>query len=120
MGENIEFKLFEDKVVCSKPPKKWNASKPLKVYTHGLNAVIDGAKTEFVKGLISLSNKYFLHFKMDNISAWMEAYDGKYDVILLNWTNLAILKDWEGNWGTRNSIDVGQYLGYCLAALSNG
>ena len=51
----------------------------------------------------------------------MEAYEGKYNVILLDWESLASFTGvFSYDWAARNSIDIGHYLGYCLAALSNG
>ena len=55
----------------------------------------------------------------------MDTYDGSYSVILLDWRNLAYfaqISDWDDfvyDLTARNSIDVGEFTGLCLAELSN-
>ena len=51
MGEDIECILYENKLVCSLPPKK-RKMKPLKVFTHGFDETMDGQKIVFLKGLL--------------------------------------------------------------------
>merc|ERR1712130_834925 len=71
MGQDITCTLYQYKVVCSIPEKK-RTMKPLKIFTHGFDETMTGQKIVFLK-------------------AWMKAYKGSYDVILLDWKNLALL-----------------------------
>jgi hypothetical protein len=53
---------------------------------------------------------------------WVKQYKGEYGVILLDWSSLASNSmTWTGstyNNAARNGIDVGNFVGKCLAGLS--
>ena len=72
--------------------------------THGFNDYMTGDKVLFTK-------------------AWMETSAEDINVILFDWTDLAGIFQFEGgddyayNEAARNSVDLGEYLGHCLAAL---
>ena len=59
------------------------------------------------------------------VSAWMDNVGGDNSVILVNWRNLAYFAqisdgdDFVYDLTARNSIDVGEFTGMCLAELSN-
>jgi hypothetical protein len=90
------------------PPTGFDPSLPLKIFTHGFTSNVDG-HTAFV-------------------SAWMEAEvmpgSSKPNVVLFDWSGLAspFQASWEDyvyNEAARNAIDVGEWLGMCMAALAN-
>jgi len=77
--------------------------------------------------------KFLVHGFDDNITqprylafvdAWMQATGHKVNVILVNWASLATaikftsLNDFAYNEAALNAIDVGSFLGLCLAELS--
>ena len=55
----------------------------------------------------------------------MDNFSGEYSVVLLDWQNLAWfaqISSWDDfiyDLAARNSIDVGEFTGLCLAGLSN-
>jgi len=75
------------------------------LFTHGFASQVTGGKSNFV-------------------NAWMKQYNRKVNVILVNWSSLAFIVQapvWNSMFydsAARNSIDVGRYLGHCLAALN--
>jgi len=107
MGENITCRIDDDNQVSISVPETFDALKPFKVFTHGFASRIKGdGKTEFV-------------------SAWMSSSNKEDNVILVDWSVLASFTGFDGwdnyvyDFAARNSIDVGEFLGMCLAGLSN-
>merc|ERR1739838_7232 len=106
MGENITCTVDQDMVVTVVPPSGFDAAKPIKLVTHGFIDTMINDNTQFV-------------------SAWMENFGEEYSVVLLGWQNLAWfaqISSWDDfiyDLAARNSIDVGEFTGLCLAGLSN-
>merc|ERR1719500_2490678 len=107
MGENITCSVEEGGLVTIKVPGSFQADKPFKIFTHGFASKIKGdGKTAFV-------------------DAWMSSTDKSVNVILVDWSGLAAftgIDDWDNyvyDFAARNSVDVGEFLGMCLAGLSN-
>jgi len=106
MGENITCIVGEDRKVTVTTPTSFNAAKPIKLLTHGFIDTMINDNTQFV-------------------SAWMDNLGGEYSVILVDWHNLAYfaqISDWDDfvyDLTARNSIDVGEFTGLCLAQLSS-
>jgi len=107
MGENITCSVDDGGLVTVKVPQSFQAGKPFKIFTHGFASQIKGdGKTAFV-------------------DAWMSSSDKSVNVILVDWSGLAAftgIDDWDNfvyDLAARNSIDVGEFLGMCLAGLSN-
>ena len=106
MGEDIICKVDDNLNVNLLVPGGFNSNKPFKLMTHGFSSKVTGGKTAFV-------------------NAWMQAYTQEVNVILVNWPDLAFIgqvEDWDNlayDSAARNSIDVGEYLGQCLGALSS-
>lgn len=106
MGENITCTVGQDMSVTVTPPGNFNAAKPIKLLTHGFIDTMINDNTQFV-------------------NAWMDHLGGDYSVVLADWHNLAYWAQIDG-WDdfvydltARNSIDVGEFTGLCLAQLSN-
>jgi len=112
MGVDITCKVHNDLTVDLKLPEQFNTSLPLKGLTHGFSSKVSGGKTAFV-------------------DAWMKKYNREVNVILLNWPKLSnhlVVEDDEDNDpkipiplyddAAYNAIDIGEYLGHCLAALT--
>jgi len=107
MGENITCRVEEGGLVTVKVPESFQADIPFKIFTHGFSSQIKGdGKTAFV-------------------DAWMSSSEKSVNVILVDWSGLAAftgVDDWDNfvyDLAARNSIDVGEFLGMCLAGLSN-
>jgi len=105
MGEDIYCNVNNDLTVNLVLPAGFDTTKPIKMVTHGFSSSATGGKTQFV-------------------NAWMERFNKEVNVILLNWPDLAFFgqaADWDSVFydsAARNSIDVGEYMGHCLAAIS--
>jgi len=107
MGENITCSVEDGGAVYISVPDGFQAGIPFKVFTHGFSSrIIGDEKTAFV-------------------NAWMSSSDKPVNVILVDWSGLAKftgVDDWDNfvyDLAARNSIDVGEFLGMCLAELSN-
>jgi len=106
MGENITCTVGDDMKVTVTTPTSFDDSKPIKLLTHGFMDTMINENTQFV-------------------SAWMDNLGGEFSVILVDWHNLAYfaqISDWDDfvyDLTARNSIDVGEFTGLCLAQLSN-
>jgi len=107
MGVNITCAVDDtgSSVSLSVPPN-FRPDLSLKILTHGFaSKCADSDKTSAVE-------------------AWMEKYGKTVSVILVDWANLASFTgwgDWDNyvyDWSARNSIDVGEFVGRCLAELS--
>jgi len=104
MGDDIKC-VVNDDAVQIEPPTYFDSSKPIKLYTHGYGGNAKGRGTKFVE-------------------QWMTAYNRDVNVILVDWEELARVDQFKGtdnysyDSAARNCIDVGEYLGYCFAALS--
>jgi len=104
MGENISCSVSPDMTVNIDLPSGFDASKPIKLLTHGFMDTMVNDNTQFV-------------------SAWMDHLEKNYAVILLDWHNLAYfaqISDWDDfvyDLTARNSIDVGEFAGLCLGKL---
>jgi len=104
MGDDIKC-VVNDDAVQIEPPTYFDSSKPVKLYTHGYGGNAKGRGTKFVE-------------------QWMTAYNRDVNVILVDWEELARVDQFKGtdnysyDSAARNCIDVGEYLGYCFAALS--
>jgi len=105
MGDDIQCVVKDDLTVQVIPPTYFNSSKPIKLYTHGYGGNAKYRGTKFVE-------------------QWMTAYNRDVNVILVDWEELARVDQFKGtdnysyDSAARNCIDVGEYLGYCFAALS--
>jgi hypothetical protein len=104
----------QDGAINASPPPGFDPSLPLKILTHGFSSRVYTDKTLFVP-------------------AWMEATGRNANVVLLDWSGLASFiqvrslphsecqaDDWDNAFydeAARNAIDVGEFLGRCLAAL---
>merc|ERR1719188_1780611 len=107
MGANITCTVSDDLSVDLILPDNFNQDLPFKVFTHGFSSrVYEDDKTTFVE-------------------AWMNQYEKKVNVILVDWRNLASwtgFDDWDNyvyDLAARNCIDVGEFVGMCLSGLSN-
>merc|ERR1712025_1420926 len=107
MGKNITCSLDDTgSSVSLSVPANFRPDLGLKILTHGFaSKCADSDKTSAVE-------------------AWMEKYAKTVSVILVDWANLASFTgwgDWDNyvyDWSARNSIDVGEFVGRCLAELS--
>jgi len=96
-------------IVTVQTPANWPAQvKPMKAFTHGYTDSVSPDNE---------SNYPFF------VNAWAKSYGTEYDVLLVDWQPLAI-----GEWhfpsaayndAAKNAVDVGRYLGLCLASLAN-
>jgi len=92
--------------VTVSPPEGFDPSRPVKLFTHGFVDTVINDNTQFV-------------------GAWMEHSSRDYAVVLLDWSNLAWfaqISSWDDffyDLAARNSIDVGEFTGLCLAELGN-
>jgi len=107
MGENITCSVDEGGEATVIVPESFKSDKPFKIFTHGFaSKVKEDPKTAFV-------------------DAWMRSTGQSVNVILVDWSGLAAftgIDDWDNfvyDLAARNSIDVGEFLGVCLAELSN-
>jgi len=105
MGDDMNCEVNDDGSVQVYPPRSFDLRKPIKLYTHGFRGNAKDRGTEFVV-------------------QWMNAYNKDVNVILVDWEELARINQWKGtdnysyDSAARNSLDVGEYLGYCFAELS--
>jgi len=87
-------------------PNNYDSSKPLKLFTHGFASTTKSSTSTAL------------------VNAWMSHYNGKYDVILVDWAPLATpaqydkWDDYSYDSAARNAIDVGNFIGKCLAGIS--
>ena len=105
MGEEITCNIDDEgNVQDFWAPSNLDPSLPLKLFTHGFDS---GIKTD------GGSKELF-------VPAWMKAHQYDVNVILLDWYKLAYAPDIvidHYNEVSKNSIDVGNYLGRCLTKL---
>ena len=80
----------------------------------------------FITDCLLIQNLIFVpDGKTNFVNAWMQQNNKEVNVILVNWSGLAFAiqaPDWDSvlyDAAARNAIDIGQYLGHCLAALHN-
>merc|ERR1712227_281878 len=107
MGMNISCTVQDENTVSvTAPTDGFKSNLPFKVFTHGFSSRIIGEdKTAFV-------------------DAWMSHYEKEASVILVDWHNLASFTgfdDWNNyayDYSARNCIDVGEFVGLCLAELA--
>jgi len=104
-GENITcFKGENSLKFIVTPPPNFDSTKAVKLLTHGFTDSVINAKTQFVK-------------------AWQDYHSGGTGVILLDWSPLAAAGQFAGtgdyvyDLAARNSMDVGEFTGRCLASL---
>ena len=101
-GNPIRCTVNNDHTVDLKLPRGFQNKLPTKIFAHGFKSKVTTKNLAFV-------------------DAWMNRYNQKVNVILLNWPGLA-LSDLESpsiyTSAAKNAIDVGAYLGHCLAAIS--
>merc|ERR550517_1055742 len=107
MGANITCRAADDGSSFSVTvPSNFHPELPVKMLTHGFASTVAGAG------------------QCSAVEAWMERYSKAVGVALVDWANLASFTgfgDWDNyvyNWSARNSIDVGEFVGSCLAELS--
>merc|ERR1712066_517575 len=107
MGANITCRAAEDGSSFSVTvPSNFHPELPVKMLTHGFASTVAGAG------------------QCSAVEAWMERYSKAVGVVLVDWANLASFTgfgDWDNlvyDWSARNSIDVGEFVGKCLAQLS--
>jgi len=104
MGEDITCSVDEDLTVHVQTPPGFDLTKPFKFLTHGFSSQVDDAKTA-------------------NVDAWMQTTNNQVNVILVDWSPLALIwqiDDWDDaiyDEAARNAIDVGEFLGLCLSSL---
>ena len=73
MGQDISCTLYQRKLVCSIPEKKW-AMKPLKIFTHGFGETMNGQKIVFLKGLTQPASYFVMtqgYFRVDGSVQWV-------------------------------------------------
>jgi len=105
MGKNIDCHIQDNKAEITMPGD-FNGNLPIKILTHGFSDTTNNDKARFV-------------------DAWMTKYNREVNVILVDWHQLASpnayqdLSNYVYDYAARNCIDVGEYLGLCLAELSN-
>jgi len=107
MGMNISCSVQDENTVSvTAPTDGFKTNLPFKVVTHGFSArMIGDDKTAFV-------------------DAYMSHYEKDVSVILVDWHNLASFTgfdDWNNyayDYSARNCIDVGEFVGLCLAELA--
>jgi len=107
MGVNITCTAAEDgSSFAVSVPSNFHPELPIKMLTHGFASTVAGAG------------------QCSAVEAWMERYSKSVGVILVDWANLASFTgfgDWDNmvyDWSARNCIDVGEFVGKCLAQLS--
>jgi len=107
MGANITCSVQDEDHVSISTPPDFVSNLPMKIFTHGFSdSVMRDEKTLFV-------------------DAWMSHYEQGVSVILVDWNRIAFFTgfdDWDNyayDYAARNSIDVGTFLGLCLAELSD-
>jgi len=107
MGEDIKCSVEDGgKKVTITVPASFHTDKRFKIFTHGFSSTVKSGETAFV-------------------DAWMSSSGKSVSVILVDWSILATpmayenLENYVYDYAARNSIDVGEFLGKCLAELSN-
>jgi len=105
-GENITCSVDPTSLAVTViPPVDFDPTKPVKLFTHGFIDTVTNDNTQFVQ-------------------AWEDYHGGRVGVVLLDWANLAWfaqISDWDDfvyDLAARNSIDVGEFTGLCMAALA--
>jgi len=102
------------------------AAKPLKLHTHGFMDTTAGEGTLSKHTYFVNGESWFLRcccHSAVGVAAWMDKYGGDHDVILVDWHNLAWflqITSWDDYFydlAARNSIDVGEFVGRCLAGV---
>ena len=121
-GENITCSVDPASLAVTViPPVGFDPTKPVKLFTHGFIDTVTNDNTQFVQGLMMLN--YWLDTKR-MFTAWEDYHGGRVGVVLLDWANLAWfaqISDWDDfvyDLAARNSIDVGEFTGLCMAALA--
>ena len=107
-------------------PNNFNKSFQIKLFTHGFNDHVENRNDRICEANNTEATRDSKRWSCKDkfVQAWMEAFDNKVNVILVDWSALAHVG---GNLQTllhydevaKNSIDVGNYLGRCLAKLSD-
>jgi len=105
-GGDITCHIQNGNVISVSTPSGFDSTKTVKILTHGFSdSVSSGEKSLFV-------------------DAWMDHYKNNVSVILVDWSLLA-KADQISSWtdyvydaAARNCIDVGAFVGLCLAELS--
>jgi len=116
LGQNISCHVDQDNVAHVEPPQGFDSNKVIKAFAHGFSDTTKNCDLASVDGSCLT----------DYVNAWMEASNQGYNVILVDWSNLAFALQVDGwddylyDLAAKNSIDVGEFLGKCLAGLSNG
>jgi len=104
LGQDMKCTVSGTATVTVTPTTNYDSGKPMKLFTHGF-------------GSTDVSDKVAAIAK-----GWVKQYKGEYGVILLDWSSLASNSmTWTGstyNNAARNGIDVGNFVGKCLAGLS--
>jgi len=106
MGQDVYCSVDPStQVVTVDVPGGLDSALPVKAFTHGFSSEASDNKTQFV-------------------NAWMSTTGAAASVFLLDWSKLAKFGQADG-WdnylydeAARNAIDVGNYFGACLAAMS--
>ena len=101
----IKCTVYDDLDVDLILPDGFDSTKTFKAMTHGFMDTVNDGKIAFV-------------------DAWMESNNFNVNGILVDWSELAFVAivDWDSiiyDAAARNAIDVGEYLGHCLGALSS-
>ena len=127
MGEDITCDLDnQGNVQNLSTPNNFNESLQIKLFTHGFNDHVENENDRICEANnteVTLDPKRW-SCKDRFVQAWMEAFDNKVSVILVDWMALAHVGDivqtlLHYDKVAKNSIDVGNYLGRCLAKLSD-
>ena len=101
-------------------PDDFDSNIRIKAFAHGFTDTVKDDKALFVDGKIW--ECLFLLILIFS-SAWMSHFNKDVSVILVDWHNLASafyfesLNDYVYDHAARNAIDVGEFLGLCLAEL---
>ena len=101
-----------------KVPPYFDPALPIKLFTHG-----------FDDSITSYYYHYYQYYKEASrsdagglwfVKAWMKAHNNKVNVIMLDWSSIAksIFLYFDYKYRAHDAIDVGNYLGRCLAKLS--
>jgi len=104
MGQNITCNIQDEGQVSVTVPDDFDSNIRIKALAHGFTDTVKDDKALFV-------------------DAWMSHFNKDVSVILVDWHNLASafyfesLNDYVYDHAARNAIDVGEFLGLCLAEL---
>ena len=102
-----------------KVPPYFDPALPIKLFTHGFDDSISSYYHHY----------YYQYYKEESrsdagglwfVKAWMKAHNNQVNVIMLDWSSIAksIFLYFDYKYRAHDSIDVGNYLGRCLAKLS--